>query len=87
MVWFTLWFMVILKIPILYLLYVIWWAVKDPPDAYAGPGADVAGGGGPRWRPSGARGRFGPRGRGPHGKAERRAARDRVARARPGSAA
>ena len=30
--WLTIWFMVILKIPIAYLAYVIWWAVKDPPE-------------------------------------------------------
>jgi hypothetical protein len=34
-VWYTLWFLVILKIPVIYLAWVIWWAVKDPPD---GPG-------------------------------------------------
>jgi hypothetical protein len=38
MLWFTLWFMVILKIPALYLAYVIWWAVKDPPAPSPGPG-------------------------------------------------
>jgi hypothetical protein len=38
MLWFTIWFMVILKIPALYLAYVIWWAVKDPPAPSAGPG-------------------------------------------------
>lgn len=30
--WLTIWFMVILKIPIAYLAFVIWWAVKDPPE-------------------------------------------------------
>jgi hypothetical protein len=37
MLWFSIWFLVILKIPIAYLGYVIWWAVKDPPDPSAGP--------------------------------------------------
>ena len=37
MLWFTIWFMVILKIPALYLAYVIWWAVKDPPESHALP--------------------------------------------------
>jgi hypothetical protein len=37
MIWFTLWFLVILKIPIAYLAYVIWWAVKDPPAPSSGP--------------------------------------------------
>jgi hypothetical protein len=31
MLWFSIWFLVILKLPIAYLAYVIWWAVKDPP--------------------------------------------------------
>jgi hypothetical protein len=34
-VWYTVWFLVILKIPVLYLAWVIWWAVKDPPDGQA----------------------------------------------------
>jgi hypothetical protein len=38
MVWFTIWFLVILKIPVAYLAYVIWWAVKDPPAPSTGPG-------------------------------------------------
>jgi hypothetical protein len=37
MLWFSIWFLVILKIPIAYLGYIIWWAVKDPPDPSAGP--------------------------------------------------
>jgi hypothetical protein len=37
MLWFSIWFLVILKIPIAYLGYVIWWAVKDPPGPSAGP--------------------------------------------------
>jgi hypothetical protein len=50
MLWFSIWFLVILKIPIVYLGYVIWWAVKDPPEPSAGPGygslqADGGGGG------------------------------------------
>ena len=31
MLWLTIWFTVILKIPAVYLAYVIWWSVKDPP--------------------------------------------------------
>jgi hypothetical protein len=38
MLWFSIWFLVVLKIPIAYLGYVIWWAVKDPPEPSAGPG-------------------------------------------------
>ena len=73
MLWFTIWFMVILKIPVLYLAYVIWWAVKDPPESHAlpapatgGPAADEGGGG---WQRRSRR-RPGPRG-GPHGSAPR----------------
>jgi hypothetical protein len=83
MVWFTLWFMVILKIPILYLAYVIWWAVKDPPDAYSGPAADDVGDGdGPGWRPSRGRGPLRRPRRGPHGAPERRPARVVLGRGR-----
>lgn len=71
MVWFTLFFLVILKIPALYLAYVIWWAVKDPPlESAGGPDGATGGGSGPS--------RHGPRlpvpGRrpGPHGKPTRR---------------
>jgi hypothetical protein len=81
MLWFTLWFMVILKIPILYLAWVIWWAVKDPPEAFAdGPAAALGGDGGPGWRPSLHRDRTGrPRG-GPHGSPLRRPAPARLSR-------
>jgi hypothetical protein len=74
--WLTIWFMVILKIPIAYLAYVIWWAVKDPPEprpeiavaAQALPDGDV-----PGWpRPHSGRRRPDPA-RGPHGRAPRRA--------------
>lgn len=73
MLWFTLWFMVILKIPILYLAWVIWWAVKDPPEAIAG-GWAAGTNGGPGWRPTLRPDRNGrPRG-GPHGSPRRRPA-------------
>jgi hypothetical protein len=39
--WFTVIFLIALKIPIVYLCYVVWWAVKDPPV----PGEDPAGAG------------------------------------------
>ena len=74
MLWFSIWFLVILKLPIAYLAYVIWWAVKDPPEPSTGtmPGAlegrDDGGGGllrsdRPRrpWRPLPGR-RPGPHG-------------------------
>jgi hypothetical protein len=76
MLWFTIVFLVLLKIPIAYLGYVIWWAVKDPPepgDGYEGAGPD-AGSTGPQpgsswWRPP-LPGR--QRHRGPHGTPARR---------------
>jgi hypothetical protein len=43
MLWFTIWFLVILKIPAAYLAYVIWWAVKDPPEPSTGPAQGWAG--------------------------------------------
>ena len=77
MLWFTIFFLVILKIPAAYLGYVIWWAVKDPPE----PGTDLAydrmpaseddGGGGPWRRPRG-RGSAPGRRPGPHGSPVRR---------------
>ena len=78
MLWFTIWFMVILKIPALYLAYVIWWAVKDPPESHALPALATGGigpdEGGSAWRPAGR-----PRGRtGPHGSPLRRLHRPAV---------
>jgi hypothetical protein len=72
MVWFTIFFMVILKIPAIYLAYVIWWAVKDPPAPETAGGASGGGNGRP-WRPptrKPAPGRF----PGPHGAPRRRPA-------------
>lgn len=71
MLWFTIWFAVVLKIPALYLAYVIWWSVKDPPTAQTGNGGGTAQGDadlglrGPRRPPPGRRS-------GPHGSPERR---------------
>jgi hypothetical protein len=80
MLWLTLWFMVILKIPILYLAWVIWWAVKDPPESQGGSGeSEVDGDEGPGWRPTGRRPIRSRRG-GPHGAPIRRPARTRLAR-------
>jgi hypothetical protein len=70
MVWFTVFFMVILKIPAIYLAYVIWWAVKDPPTPETGAGSGGYGGGVP-WRPSTRRPVPG-RHPGPHGTPVRR---------------
>jgi hypothetical protein len=74
--WFYLLFLVALKIPLFYLCYVLWWAIKDPPrpdeaedyDGVREPGLD------PEseaswWHRQLRRG--GPR-RGPHGTPSRR---------------
>ncbi len=86
MLWFALVFLVFLKIPLLYLCYVVWWAVKDPPAPGEGFGdVDQAGpdAGGPQpdswWR---ERARRRPLRRGPHGSPTRRPA-PTVARAKP----
>jgi hypothetical protein len=80
--WFTLWFMVILKIPILYLAWVIWWAVKDPPEDATGEAGEQLGG-----ADDGPGGRFGRRRSSvrrpfPHGSPARRPARPALARAK-----
>ena len=75
MLWFTLWAMVILKIPILYVCYIMWWAIKDAPDAQP----EIGEGGGSGWRPRGPR--LGRRG-GPHGTHGRRLVRAGRRRAR-----
>ena len=83
MVWFTIWFMVILKIPVVYLGFVIWWAVKDPPDANGGFDVDALGesDGGPGG--SRRRERLLPSRRpGPHGSRSRRHARTGARRSR-----
>ena len=88
MFWFTVWFLVILKIPIVYLAYVIWWAVKDPPEAAAGEaGGSGEPGGSPGWSrgPAAGRDRVAGRRRGPHGSPTRRPVRPAHARAVKGS--
>lgn len=76
MLWFTIWFLVILKIPALYLAYILWWAVKDPPAPASGLAAGELGGGGrdpgPRLRPR--RSSLPSRRPGPHGSPLRRPA-------------
>lgn len=79
MLWLTIWFTVILKIPALYLAYVIWWSVKDPPGAAAGSARGSLGGGG--IEPPRRRGPHAPvpgRRPGPHGTRDRRRTRDPV---------
>jgi hypothetical protein len=90
MLWFTLVFLLLLKIPLAYLCYVVWWAVKDPPapgEGYAGVG-DVSSSGGPEpgtswWKRRPSRR---PLRHGPHGTPARRPATV-VARARERSSA
>jgi hypothetical protein len=69
--WFTLWFLVILKLPALYLAWLIWWAVKDPPQPATAGEAAKGDDTGPGWRPSSDRRRL-PLRRGPHGGPARR---------------
>jgi hypothetical protein len=85
MLWFTIWFMVILKIPALYLCYVIWWAVKDPPVETSGGPSEESGGGGTPPGPSGPRLPVPRRRTGPHGKPVRR--QDRTVETLPARAA
>lgn len=85
MVWTTVWFLLILKIPVAYLAWVIWWAVKDPPQPRPGEPARVrepVDGLDPRG--SAFRRRLLPRPRhpGPHGSPARRGPRIALARAR-----
>jgi hypothetical protein len=74
--WFTIWFLVILKLPAAYLAYVIWWAVKDPPEPGRGPGGagvPAADDGGPRlFVPRRRRAPVPGRHPGPHGSPARR---------------
>jgi hypothetical protein len=76
-VWFSIVFLVLLKIPALYLCYVVWWAVKDPPAPGEGyghaPGTTLDDGGpqpGSWWHPR--RRQQPPPRRGPHGSPTRR---------------
>jgi hypothetical protein len=59
-VWLALWFLVVLKLPILYLAYVIWWSVKDPPEAWAEGAGESGATGGLGRPPAGPRPRRGP---------------------------
>jgi hypothetical protein len=79
-VWELIWLMVIMKIPILYLCWVVYWAVKSKPRpeesaalVAASDDTDL-----PPWRPR----RTGPRRSGPHGRPARGYARTRRAAVR-----
>jgi hypothetical protein len=83
MVWTTVWFLLVLKIPVAYLAWVIWWAVKDPPEPRPAEPARV-----PAPLDGVDPSRFGrrlvprPRHPAPHGSPYRRPARTRTALAR-----
>jgi hypothetical protein len=82
-VWTAVWFLVVLKLPVLYLAWVIWWAVKDPPGSELELGGEEEAGpdDGGGWVRARSRSRLRPR-RGPHGGPARRPLRARVARAK-----
>jgi hypothetical protein len=61
--WGFIWIMLILKIPLVMLLYTVWWAIKQEPEPVD---SDQDGGSGDRTPPVPERPRW-PRRRGPHG--------------------
>ena len=71
--WELIWLMVIMKIPIVYLCWVVYWAIKSEPQHNEPATARVRNDDGPAgWRP-----RTGPRRPGPHGRPTRTYARSR----------
>ncbi len=62
--WAVFWLALVLKIPICLLLYIVWWAVKDPPATEI---VDDGDGGSDRHRPGPRRPLPQPPRRGPHG--------------------
>ena len=62
--WGFIWIMLILKIPLVMLLYTVWWAIKQVPDPAVDDSTD--GGSGDRTPPPEPQPRT-PRRRGPHG--------------------
>jgi hypothetical protein len=72
-VWELIWLMLIMKIPILYLCWVVYWAIKSEPRTEEPATAGVPNDDGPSgWRP-----RPHPRRPGPHGRPTRTYARSR----------
>jgi hypothetical protein len=72
-VWELIWLMLIMKIPILYLCWVVYWAIKAEPQRDEPATARVPNDDGPEgWRP-----RTRPRRPGPHGRPTRSYARSR----------
>jgi len=74
--WYIIFFVILLKIPTVYLLYVVWWAVKDPPQPDGGLAADGSGAGADGPEPGSSWWKRRPPRRpsrpGPHGSPERR---------------
>lgn len=63
--WGFVWLMVVLKVPVALLLWLVWWAIRQPPEE-AGDRHD-GDGGSKVHRPRDPRGGRRPRPRGPHG--------------------
>ena len=61
-VWELIFMLVVLKIPVVYLAYVVWWAVKSEPDLASGGGSLET-----EWKPWRAPAGPRPRRGGPHG--------------------
>jgi hypothetical protein len=61
--WAVFWLAVVLKLPIAALLWIVWWAVQEPPQPKTGGDDD---GGSPRDRPHPRLRPPGPQRRGPH---------------------
>jgi len=73
--WELIFMMLVLKIPIVYLCWVVWWAIKAEPEGDAPGGSD-----GLEWKPWQHRPGPRPRRGGPHGSRPRPAMRSRRAR-------
>jgi len=78
-VWELIWLMVIMKIPILYLCWVVYWAIKSEPrpEEHAALVTSTSGPESPGWSP-----RREPRRPGPHGRPTRSYARTKRATVR-----
>jgi len=64
--WGFIWLMLVLKIPVVALLWLVWWAVRQTPEPVTEPDDGDGGAGKPR-RPHPRGGPKRPRRRGPHG--------------------
>jgi hypothetical protein len=82
MTWELIWMLVILKIPVIYLCLVVWWAIRSEPKPLEPALLPVSTDPEPRpgWRPGGSGSRTRGPARGPHGSPSRRPGR-KVARA------